>query len=175
MVEFNLLLMKSPRRLSHSTLYPLPIAAGLLCLPAFGAEAPPKASRPAIYDEQANGAQQITDALAVAKKENKRVLLQFGANWCGWCQRLHGLFQSDAAISAKLKQSFVVVLVDVNKEHNADTDKKYGNPTKNSLPVIVILDSEGKALVTQDTGKLESGDHHDPAKVLEFLKQWAAK
>jgi hypothetical protein len=41
------------------------------------------------------------------------------------------------------------------------------------LPVLVVLDAAGKALTTQDTGKLEEGDHHDPAKVLAFLNQWA--
>jgi hypothetical protein len=30
-------------------------------------------------------------------------------------------------------------------------------------------------LTTQDTGKLEEGDHHDPKKVLAFLNEWAGK
>lgn len=159
-------------------LYMLGTASLLLsgfCSPAFGAETPAKATRPAIYDENADGAKQIADALAVAKKENKRVLLQFGANWCGWCHKLHKLFQSDTDIAAKLKEAYVVVLVDVNKSHNADITKKYGNPTRFGLPVIVILDGDGKALTTQDTGKLEQGDHHDPKKVLAFLNEWAGK
>lgn len=146
-----------------------------LCLPVVGAEAPATASRPAIYDEKADGVKQIADALAVARKENKRVLLQFGANWCGWCHRLHKLFQTDEKIAAKLKEAYVVVLVDVNKNHNAAINTQYGKPTQHGLPVILILDVAGQALVTQDTGKLEEGDHHDPAKVLAFLTQWAPK
>jgi len=145
------------------------------CSTAFGAEAPATTSRPAIYDENADGGKQIADALAVAKKENKRVLLQFGANWCGWCNKFHKLCQTDPDIAAKLKDSFVVVLVDVNKGHNGDINKKYGNPTRFGLPAIVILDADGKALATQDTGKLEQGDHHDPKKVLAFLNEWARK
>jgi thiol-disulfide isomerase/thioredoxin len=145
------------------------------CSPAFGAETPAKPSRPAIYDENADGAKQIADALAVAKKENKRVLLQFGANWCGWCHKLHELCQTDAEIAAKLKKSFVVVLVDVNKGHNGDINKKYGNPAGLGLPAIVILDADGRALTIQDSGKLEQGDHHDPKKVLAFLNEWAGK
>jgi thiol:disulfide interchange protein len=145
------------------------------CSPAFGADAPVKTSRPAIYDESADGAKQVADALALAKKENKRALLQFGANWCGWCHKLHKLGQTDADIAAKLKEAYVVVLVDVNKGHNGDINKKYGNPTRFGLPVMVILDADGKALVTQDTGKLEQGDHHDPKKVLAFLTEWAGK
>jgi thiol:disulfide interchange protein len=151
------------------------LLAALLGLSVVAADAPSQTSRPAIYDETADGAKQIADALVVAKKENKRVLLQFGANWCGWCHRLHKLFQTDAKIAAELNEAYVVVLVDVNKDHNAATNKQYGNPVQHGLPVIVILDAEGKALVTQDTGKLEEGDHHDPAKVLAFLNQWAAK
>ena len=154
-------------------LLPLLLLTGLLSVSLFGADAPVKPARAPIYDENMDGAKQIADALAIAKKENKRVLLQFGANWCGWCHRLHGLFQTNATISTKLKESYVVVLVDVNKEHNAATNEKYGKPTQHGLPVIVILDADGKALVTQDTGKLEEGDPHDPAKVLAFLNQWA--
>ena len=148
---------------------------GLLCAPVLGAEDAPKKARAPIYDEKADGVKQISDALVVAKKENKRVLLQFGANWCGWCHRLHELFQSNAPIAAKLKEAYVVVLIDANKNHNADIDQKYGKPTQHGLPVIVVLDADGKPMITQDTARLEEGDHHDPAKVLAFLNQWAGK
>ena len=151
------------------------LLAVVLGLPAFGADGSPNAARPTIYDENADGAKQIAGALAVATKENKRGLLQFGANWCGWCHKLHKLFESDAQIAAKLREAYVVVLIDVNKGHNGDINKKYGNPTRLGLPVIVILDADGKALTTQDTGKLEEGDHHDPKKVLAFLNEWAGK
>ena len=142
---------------------------------SFAADGVAPASRPAIYDEKADATRQIDDALLVAKKENKRVLLQFGANWCGWCHKLHQLCQTDADIASKLKEAYVVVLVDVNNKHNEDVNKRYDNPTRFGLPVLVVLDADGKALVTQDTGKLEQGDHHDPKKVLAFLTEWAGK
>jgi thiol:disulfide interchange protein len=146
----------------------------LLLTPPTGlpADAGAKPARAAIYDESADGGKQVEEGLVRAKKDNKRVLLMFGANWCGWCHRLHKLFESDSQIAAKLKQDFVVVMIDVNKNHNADLNQRYGNPTRFGLPVLVVLDAEGKALTTQDTGKLEEGDHHDPAKVLAFLNPW---
>jgi thiol:disulfide interchange protein len=134
---------------------------------------PPKPTP--LYDEKASGAQQIEKALAEAKKSKKNVLLQFGANWCHWCHKLHELCEKDPAIAAELKKNFVVVLIDVNQKHNDDINQRYGNPTKLGLPVIVVLDPAGKQLWTQDTGKLEERDHHDPAKVLAFLKEWAPK
>lgn len=147
------------------------LTLGSLCI----ADEAPKGAKPALYDEKANASQQIAKALSTAKSGRKNVMLQFGANWCGWCHKLHDLCASDRTIAAELKKSYVVVLVDVNNNHNADIVKRYDNPTRFGLPVIVVLDKDGKALTTQDTGKLESGDHHDPAKVLAFLRQWVPK
>src|SRR5215208_1565835 len=92
---------------------------------AFSADAT-TSTRPKIYDESLDGTKQITDALVIAKKENKRVLLQFGANWCGWCHLLHNVFKTDASISQTLTSNYVVVLIDVNQGHNKETDIKYG-------------------------------------------------
>ena len=57
---------------------------------------PPKITAP--YDESADGDKLIGEALAIAKKENKRVLIQFGANWCIWCRRLHELFSKEKTL-----------------------------------------------------------------------------
>jgi thiol:disulfide interchange protein len=150
------------------------ILAGL-ALSAHGADGSATAARPPIYDEKADASQQIAVALEAAKKENKRVLLQFGANWCIWCHRLHNLCETNSEVSAILRDAYIVVLIDVNKEHNKEVDTRYETPTRFGLPALVILDADGKALVTEDSGKLEEGDHHDPKKVLAFLNQWAGK
>jgi thiol:disulfide interchange protein len=138
---------------------------------AAGPEVPKTSS--AVYDEGADGEKQIAEALAAAKPEGKRVLLQFGANWCGWCVKLHKLFHDDAAIAAELKAHYVVVAVDVNRGHNKAVDTRLGNPSYLGLPALVVLDAEGKQLKTQDSSELEQGSGHSQAKVLAFLKTWA--
>jgi len=85
---------------------------------------------------------------------------------------LSGLLNTNAAVSRIVKEHYVVVLIDVDRGHNADVVKQYDNPTRFGLPVLVVLDSDGKRLTTQDTGQLEQGDHHDPAKVMAFLEKW---
>ncbi|HWL94353.1 MAG TPA: thioredoxin family protein [Phycisphaerae bacterium] len=135
--------------------------------------------RPDIYDRAADGEKQIAEALAKAKRDHKRVLLKFGANWCGWCHKLHDLFKSDKDIGRKLLYEYEVVYIDVDKvdgkPHNAATVEKYGQPTKHGLPVLVVLDEDGKQLTTQETGSLEKGPAHDPAKVMAFLDKWKAE
>lgn len=125
-----------------------------------------------LYDTKADGKEQIKTALQQAQKENKNVLLKFGANWCGWCHLLSDMFKENAEISKLLNENYVLVLIDVDKGHNADVVQQYGQPTKHGLPVLVVLDQNGKQLHTQDTAKLEAGKRHDPAKVKEFLAQW---
>ena len=132
-------------------------------------------TQPDIYDESADGAKQIADALELARKEHKHVLLQFGANWCLPCHQLHKLFETDKNIAEELEKDYVVVMIDMNKGHNKDVDTKYGNPMWLGLPAIVILDAAGKQLIKQDTRKLTEGDHHSPDQVVAFLKEWAAK
>ena len=151
--------------------------AGVIALPARAADPPAKPARPPIYDTKADGATQIAESLAAAKRGHKNVLLQFGANWCGWCHKLHTLFKEDQKIAAFLKANYVLVLVDVDKVdgkmHNAQINEKYGDPCRLGLPSLVVLAADGKQLTTQDSGKLEKGDHHDPELVMKFLKEWA--
>jgi len=153
--------------------------ASFVAMPAHADDQPVKTNRPAIYDQRADGSEQIADALAQAKREGKHVLLQFGANWCGWCHKLHRLFKNDKDIAAFLEANYVLVLVDVDKvegkEHNADVNERFGNPCQFGLPALVVLDADGKKLTMQDSGKLEEGDHHDPKKVMNFLRDWSPK
>jgi thiol:disulfide interchange protein len=134
-------------------------------------------SGPDIYDPTADGAAQIETALKQAKSENKRVLLKFGANWCSWCRALDGLMHTHADVKAALARDYVVVLIDVNTrkgvKRNEAVNAKYGNPIQHGLPVLVILDANDQPLVTQETGILEEGKGHDPAKVLAFLAKWS--
>lgn len=140
---------------------------------ALDASAADGSGRPAIYDEAADGGEQIAAAVTTAHKDNRHILLQFGANWCGWCHRLHHLFETDKDVREYLRENYVLVLVDVNEGHNEATMKKYGQDAIRGLPSLAVLDADGKLLTNQETGSLEKGDAHDPEKVLAFLKKWA--
>jgi thiol-disulfide isomerase/thioredoxin len=137
-------------------------------------------AKPAIYEESADARAQVAAAVAKAKKENRRVLVQWGANWCGWCHLLHEKFASDRAIARELMYEYDLVLVDVGRfDKNLDLASGLGADLKaNGLPFLTVLDGEGKPLANQETGSLESKDSptpgHDSAKVLEFLKKHRA-
>src|SRR5215510_15500317 len=119
----------------------LPLLLALL-IQAPAPQDPPKGKPEAIYDESADGAAQIAAALARAKKENRRVLVQWGANWCGWCRTLHNLCRNDEAIRKELLYEYDVVLVDIGRhDKHVDLLNRYGvDLTKTGVPYLTILD-----------------------------------
>lgn len=158
------------------------IALAALALAASGAlRADPEYPKmgPDIYDVHADGEAQVAAAVSLAAGSNKVVLVEIGANWCIWCRRLHGVFESDPGVSKVLKDGYVVVMVDVNSRHgekrNAELNARLGNPTANGIPAIVLLDSTGKQLMTKDTGELEDAEAYSIPKIKAFLADWAPK
>jgi thiol:disulfide interchange protein len=133
--------------------------------------------RGAVFDEQADANDDIAAALIRAKRDNQRVLLVFGANWCGWCRKLDGLFQENREIARTLLYEYELVKIDVGRwDKNLDVARRYGVDLKKAgVPYLTVLNPDGKVLANQETGALEAGDHHDPAKVQAFLQQWKAQ
>ncbi len=129
------------------------------------------------FDPNRNAQKDIQDAVALAKKFKKRILLDVGGEWCIWCHRLDTLFLQNKDLDKYLNDHFVVVKVNVSKENkNEEVLSKY--PKVAGYPHIFILDSNGKLIHSQDTGKLEfPKDYpvkgHDKKKVFAFLKKWA--
>jgi len=140
--------------------------------PVADVAAPAAASpRKPIYDEQADARAQVAAATQVARRDHKRVLVVFGGNWCGWCYKLHELFENDAEVGPLVRSEYEVVLVDSNE--NLDLLRSYGpDNEKHGFPFLTVLDADGKVLTNQNTGDLEDGPRHDPAKVKAFLEQW---
>lgn len=162
--------------------------AGLLLAPhavapaiAQDAQQPAHVARPPIYDESADAKEQIEQALAKAKKENRRVLIQWGANWCPWCHLLHETMSTNPEIKKELLYEYDVVLVDIGQwDKNLDLAASYGADIKASgVPYLTILDADAKPIANQETGSLEKTvddkPGHDPAKVMSFLTEHQAE
>ncbi|MFN0006889.1 MAG: thioredoxin family protein [Planctomycetota bacterium] len=157
----------------------IPLLLSMLLLGHAAQDPPAKRVEP-LFDESADGSAQITAALARAKKENRRVLVEWGANWCVWCRTLHSLCRNDEGIRKELQYEYDVVLLDVGRfDKHGDLLKKYEvDLAQTGIPFLTILDSAGAVLANQETGSLELEDKaakaHDPKKVLELLERHRA-
>ncbi len=137
------------------------------------------AKRASIYDKTADAKVQVEKATARAKKNDQRVLLMFGGDWCGWCHKLHELFASNREIRKTLSDEYVLVTVDLespNAKELLETCKKALGKEESQksfgYPFLAVLDAEGKVVKAQQTDTLEEGDHHDPKRVQAFLDRW---
>jgi thiol-disulfide isomerase/thioredoxin len=126
-----------------------------------------------IYDGSAIGSNQIAAALAIADREDKNVLLQFGGDWCAPCIKLHNLLESDQTINRVLKSNYEIAHIEFNKgsEHLA---RQY-HAAELGLPFVIFLDGRGKRLRTENSEELLERDQYSPAKILSFLNEWTPK
>ena len=142
--------------------------------------APARAKRASIYDKAADAKVQVARAVERAKKDDKgRILLMFGGDWCGWCHKLHGLFQTNREVAKILSYEYVLVTVDTEAPNAAELLKTCKDALSQDelrkgvgYPFLAVLDADGKVVTAQCTDPLEEGDHHDPKKVADFLNTW---
>ena len=125
-----------------------------------------------IYSETANPTADITAALAQAKREHKRVILDFGGDWCGDCQVLDIYFHQPPNAEL-LENNFVLVHVWIGHEDaNLDVAGRYGVPVNKGVPALAVLAPSGKVLYAQSTGEFRDMRHMEVASVNEFLEKW---
>ncbi|HZY62916.1 MAG TPA: thioredoxin family protein [Edaphobacter sp.] len=127
-----------------------------------------------LYSETANPTADIAAALKKARAEHKRVILDFGGDWCGDCQVLDIYFHQKPN-DELLAKHFVVVHIDIGRmDRNLDVAKKYGVPINKGVPALAVLDAHGKLLYSQKTGEFENMRNMSASSVTEFLNKWKA-
>jgi thiol:disulfide interchange protein len=155
----------------------LPIAAaviGVLCLAAAGdAHSQAGLFKPNahLYSESANPATDISVAVARASREHKRILLDFGGNWCGDCQVLD-IYYHQSPNAELLAKYFILVHVNIgHMDQNVDIARKYNVPITKGVPALAVLDSHGKLLYAEHQKEFE---HATPSAITDFLNRWKA-
>jgi thioredoxin-related protein len=124
------------------------------------------------YDAKRDAAADIQSAIKEAQRNKKRVLLEVGGEWCSWCHTLDKFFETHPDLLALREQNFITVKINFSEENeNKEVLSRYA--AIESYPHILILDSDGRFLHSQDTGVLESGKSYDLARLTEFLTKWA--
>jgi len=145
----------------------LAAVAAQIAQPAAAAEGRP-------YPDVARAPSDIADGVREAARLNRRVLLDFGGNWCSDCRILDEDFHR-AENAQLLRDHYVVVHVNVGDagiDHNIELAARYGVPLKKGVPAMAVLDGEGHVLFSQKDGEFESMKRVDPSSVHEFLLRW---
>jgi thiol:disulfide interchange protein len=122
-----------------------------------------------LYSETSNATTDIASALKQARLEHKRVILDFGGNWCGDCQVLDYYYHQspNAEILAK---HFIIVHVDIgHMDRNVDVATRYHVPITKGVPALAVLDAHGTLLYSEREKEFE---HTSVEAITEFLNRW---
>ena len=148
------------------------IAAALVV--SFAAALAPAHAAEPMYPPIERAKPDIEAALRDAAKSGKRVIVDFGGNWCTDC-RILDINLKKPENAALLEKHFVMVHVNVGDKgitDNFDVAERYGIPLKKGVPALAVLESDGRLVHAQKNGEFESMRSMDPKSVNDFLNQW---
>ena len=126
-----------------------------------------------IYPDPGQARADIAAALKQAARTHKRVLLDFGGNWCGDCIVLN-MYLHSARNAPLLGAGFVLVHVNVGElDQNLDIAQQYGVPVPKGVPEVAVLSDTGKLLYSTRDKALELAvQRGDTGAVTDFLVRW---
>ncbi len=140
-------------------------AAGQMALPS---------SHKHVYSETANPRMDIQAALKEARATHKRVILDFGADWCGDCLVLDLYFHQQPNLEL-VEKNFVIVHVWVGRmDQHMDVAHQYGLAMQHGVPALAVLDAHGKVLYAQSTSDFSAARGVTMERVTAFLEKWKA-
>jgi thioredoxin-related protein len=123
------------------------------------------------YDPARDPQVDLVATVSRAQADNKRILLQVGGPWCGWCHRLDTYIATHPAVTKAIGDHFIIMKVNYSDQNeNAAFLEKY--PKVAGYPHLYVLDTDGTILHSQGTAELEEGDSYSESAILEFLNAW---
>jgi thiol:disulfide interchange protein len=127
---------------------------------------------PAGFEPDRDPARDLATALEIAHSTNRRVIVDVGGEWCGWCHVLDRLFATDAGLRRVRDRSFVWLRVNFSTENpNSVFLRRW--PKVSGYPHLFVLAADGRLLHSQDTDVLEDGEGYDAVAMRSFLLKWS--
>jgi len=127
-----------------------------------------------IYPAPEQAKADMAAALKSAAASHKRIIVDFGGNWCGDCKVLDIYFH-DPVNRPLLETNYVLVHVNVGRlDQNKEIAEQYQIPLEKGVPALAVLDAHGKLIYSQRTGEFEAMRRMEIGSVTSFLLQWKA-
>jgi thioredoxin-related protein len=82
-------------------------------------------------------------ALEKAKKEDKLVMVDFYTDWCYWCKVLEKKTFSDPVIKEKIKERFILIRLNAEKQDGIELAKRYGI---HSYPLCMFINPDKRVV-----------------------------
>ena len=132
---------------------------------------PPASPKPApTYDASRDPAKDLQDAIALATKTQKKILLEVGGDWCIYCNIMDETFDSHPQLKRLRDANYVTVKVNFSKENPNEAFLSH-YPKIPDYPHFFVLNSKGALLLSQPTHPFEHGKKYNAGKIEAFLRK----
>lgn len=133
---------------------------------------PARSAERDIYPAPDRAKTDLAAALAASAATHKRVILDFGGNWCPDCHVLD-LYFHDSANRPILEANYILVHVNIGRmNENIDIAERYRIPLRKGVPALAVLGERGELLYSQETGEFEAMRGMQSSAVTDFLVRW---
>lgn len=123
------------------------------------------------FDPLRNPADDLAAAITKAQAENKRIILDVGGEWCGWCRLMDDYLIKNVELGKLRDDNYIWVKINMSDENeNKEFLSKY--PEITGYPHLFVLDKDGTLVKSKETSELEDGKSYNLQKFTDFLKEF---
>ncbi|MBA2621841.1 MAG: thioredoxin family protein [Acidobacteria bacterium] len=127
------------------------------------------------FDPTRNPNDDLQAAILLAKKEHKRIILDVGGEWCGWCHEMDAFIERNRELKKLRDENYVWLKINFSEE-NENREFLAAYPQIKGYPHLYILEADGKFIFSKDTSELEDGvKSYNLKKFTDFLTQYAPR
>lgn len=123
------------------------------------------------YDPQRDAMQDGYAAIKLAKATHRRILIEVGGDWCKWCHVLDRFLNEHSDVKTQLHKTFVLLKVNVSEENDNQNFLKVF-PAPLGYPHMYVMESNGKLLLSKDTGEFLVNGKYSKKRFKEFFEKF---
>ena len=127
------------------------------------------------YDASSDAQALVAAARQRAAREDKFLMITFGANWCMDCRTLYHNLKTDE-VRAFTDGVFDFAHVDIgNFNRNRAVAEELGVDLSRGIPVAIFFDPAGNKIGTTNDGQLEPARFYTSKQILKFIRDVAER
>ncbi len=125
-----------------------------------------------LFDPNVDFAAELHDALRDARETGKRIIVEFGGDWCIWSDKMRRVLESPR-FRALLQEHFILLRCHTGPDGSCAYPDHLELPQFSSIPFFALLNARGEVLATQRSEGFEFFRWYKKYAIYAFLRRWA--
>lgn len=125
-----------------------------------------------IFNKEANFAKELEVALSESRNSGKKIIVEFGGDWCIWSEKMFKVLQS-SIFKKYIDKNFIFLRCYVGRDGECAYPANLELPSFTSVPFFTLLNADSEIVATQNTEVFEFFRLYNRFKLFYFFKRWS--